>query len=373
MMLTIVFSQGAEAHSEHDKARFVANSGDDSGYCNNRFRPCKTVTYAAQKANKGDSILVAQGDYEIKSDQDLLYFTGQIVPVLGGYSQIDQYQVQNPDTFLTSVSGAPFRYAKQLSQQGFRVIRDTKATSKMALNGSSQSKSQLQLMQQRQISKACVDGKADGFDCNNLSLLAHVPLSEFTNNPRAANDIWGHVDLNTDKEYAIIGLRNGVAVVDVTVPTSPQIIGSILGSSSSWRDVKVYQYFDNTLLRWQAYAYATTEANEGLTIIDLNDLENGVSLVKRQTTDQSAHNIYISNIDYGLNIPLAGQTPAVHILGSNNLNGSFRSYSLTDPETLGATYSKSNNNQNDYTHDAASLTISDARAQNMEKHDLFFS
>tara|TARA_R110000751_G_scaffold3930_5_gene18488 strand:- start:13492 stop:16221 length:2730 start_codon:yes stop_codon:yes gene_type:complete len=363
MILAIGYSQGVLAHAEHDKARFVANNGDDVGSCNNRFRPCKTVTYAAQKANKGDTILVAQGQYVIESEQDLLYFTGQIVPVLGGYNQVEQYQGQNPDTYLTSISGVPAEYAQQLSQQGFHVIRDTKGAAKLSVLGKGLNLSQLQLMQQKQRNTTCIDGSADGFECNNMSLLAHVPLADFPNNPSAANDIWGHVDLNTAKEYAIIGLVNGVAVVDVTTATSPEVVGSITGFSSSWRDIKVYQYFDTSTLRWHAYAYSTTEANEGLTIIDLNDLDNGISLVKRQKTDSSAHNIYISNLDYSLNIPLAGQEPAVHILGSNNFGGSFRSYALTDPETLGATYSNSSGTRNDYTHDAATLIVNDARAQ----------
>tara|TARA_R110000868_G_scaffold349185_2_gene610486 strand:- start:265 stop:2604 length:2340 start_codon:yes stop_codon:yes gene_type:complete len=223
--------------------------------------------------------------------------------------------------------------------------------------------SQLRLMQQKQVNSTCIDGSADGFECNNMSLLAHVPLADFPNNPSDANDIWGHVDLNTEKEYAIIGLRNGVAVVDVTIPTTPEVVGSILGLSSFWRDIKVYQYFDSSTLRWRAYAYSTTETDEGLTIIDLNDLENGISMVRRQTTDISAHNIYISNLDYALNIALAGQEPAVHILGSNNFGGSFRSYALTDPETLGSTYSNSSGTRDGYTHDTASLIINDARAQ----------
>jgi hypothetical protein len=55
MILAIGHSQGVQAHAEHDKSRFVADSGENQGHCNNRFRPCKTVTYAAQKANKGNT------------------------------------------------------------------------------------------------------------------------------------------------------------------------------------------------------------------------------------------------------------------------------------------------------------------------------
>jgi choice-of-anchor B domain-containing protein len=363
MMLCIGNSQGVLAHAEHDKARFVANTGKDTNNCSNRFRPCKTVTYAVQQANKGDTILVSQGLYVIESEQDLLYFTGQIVPVLGGFNQVSQYQEQNPDTYLTSISGVPGAYAEQLNQQGFHVIRDTKNLTKFSLQGKGLSVSQLQLMQKKQANTPCIEGNAGGFACNNMSLLAHIPLSDFPNTPISANDIWGHVDLNTEKEYAIIGFRNSIAVLDVTAPTTPKIIGSISGLPSTWRDIKVYQYFDTSSLRWQAFAYSTTEADEGLTIIDLNDLENGISVVKRQTTDRSAHNIYISNVDYGLNIALAGQEPAVHILGSNNFGGSFRTYTLSDPETLGSTYFNTLGTRNDYTHDASSVTINDARAQ----------
>jgi choice-of-anchor B domain-containing protein len=363
MMLCIGHSQGVLAHAEHDKARFVASNGEDQRNCSNRFRPCKTITYAAQHANKGDTILVARGQYIIESEQDLLYFTGQIIPVLGGFNQVDQYQEQNPDTYQTSISGVPAEYAEQLTQQGFHVIRDTKGLSNLSLQNKGLNISQLQLMQQKQINTPCVDGSAGGFSCNNMSLLAHIPLSDFPSTPISANDIWGHVDLNTEKEYAIIGLRDGVAVVDVTTPTSPAVVGSISGRSSSWRDIKVYQYYDTSTLRWQAYAYSTTEANEGLTIIDLNDLENGISVVGRQTTDRTAHNIYISNLDYVLNVALTGQEPRVHILGSNNFGGSFRSYTLSDPETLGSTYTNSFGTRNDYTHDASSLNITDARAQ----------
>jgi choice-of-anchor B domain-containing protein len=363
MMLCIGSSQVVLAHAEHDKDRFVSYTGENLSDCSNRFRPCKTVTYAAQRANKGDTILVSLGEYVIKSEQDLLYFTGQVVPVLGGFNQVDQYQEQNPDTYLTSISGVPAEYTKQLSQQGFHVIRDKKGLTNVSLSGKGLNTSQLQLMQQKQVNMPCVDGNAAGFECNNMSLLAHVPLSDFPSTPISANDIWGHIDLNNKKEYAIIGLRNGVAVVDVTTPTSPEVIGSISGLSSSWRDIKVYQYFDTSTLRWQAYAYSTTEADEGLTIIDLNDLENGISLVRRQSTDSTAHNIYISNVDHGLNIALTNQKPAVHILGSSNFGGSYRSYSLSDPETLGSTYINSLGTRNDYTHDASSISINDARAQ----------
>ena len=47
VLLLAFVSQGAQAHTDHDKARFVAEDGVDAGKCDNRFRPCKTLSYAA--------------------------------------------------------------------------------------------------------------------------------------------------------------------------------------------------------------------------------------------------------------------------------------------------------------------------------------
>jgi choice-of-anchor B domain-containing protein len=364
MLLPLVFSQGIQAHAEHDKARFVANNGLDVGLCNNRFRPCKTVTYAAQQAAKGDKILVSQGQYHIGSEQDLLYLSGQVVPVLGGFDQIDQFQNQNPDTFVTSLTGVPADFAEQLSQQGFHVIRDSKALSNVSLLGKGSAFEGISLMQKSQGTSECLNGEAAGFSCDNIALLSHVALTEFPTLPTAANDIWGHTDLNTGKEYAIIGLSNAISVVDVSQPDTPTIVGSISGQSTSWRDIKVMQYFDVNSNRWRAYAYATADnISEGLTIIDLSNLPQRISLVTRQTLDASAHNVYISNVDYGLNIALTGTGPLLHIAGSNRTNGAFRTYNLLNPELPSLQFQTLNASRSDYTHDASSVLITDSRAQ----------
>ena len=69
VLLLAFVSQGAQAHTDHDKARFVAEDGVDAGKCDNRFRPCKTLSYAARQANKGDKILVAEGQYYFDNAQ----------------------------------------------------------------------------------------------------------------------------------------------------------------------------------------------------------------------------------------------------------------------------------------------------------------
>ena len=364
MLLAIAFSQDTFAHAEHDKARFVAVDGRDQGQCNNRFRPCNSIAYAAQQAAKGDRILVAQGKYQVKSEEDLFYLIAQVVPVLGGYDRLDNYQGQNPNIYQTRVSGVPLEFAEQLSAQGFKIIRDTKGLTQSKAQGKSTGFAKLKMMQSKQSAASCSDGQSAGFSCQNMSLLAHIPNASFPDSPSTANDIWGHIDLNTNKEYAIIGLRNGISVVDVSTPDAPQIIDSISGQSTTWRDIKVHQFYDQATQRWRAYAYATADnVSEGLTIIDLSGLPNSIRLVTRQMSEPAAHNVYISNVDYGLNIALPGLEPLLHIAGSDESSGALRSYRLDDPELLTLIYQPSAPTSADYSHDLSSLLVKDERAQ----------
>ena len=104
------------------------------------------------------------------------------------------------------------------------------------------------------------------------------------------NDIWGWVDSNGD-EYALVGLRNGFSVVNVTNPSSPLEEFFIPDLNSTWRDVKT----------WGNYAYVTTEANAGLLIVDLTDMTGSTYTHLTQFTNNSggsvsftsAHDIYI--------------------------------------------------------------------------------
>lgn len=345
------------AHSEHDKARFVAESGKDSGDCANRFRPCKSIAYAQLQAKKGDKILVAQGSYTVSSALEVLQLDNLINPVFAGYSTTDNYQIQAPKQNTTTLVGVPLEYRALAQRKGFNVIVDSK--SQRFNDDLNKARVQLAALQQRQQNLTCENGMAGEFSCNNIDLVSHVPLSEFAADD--ANDVWGHVDLNTGNEFAIIGLRNGVSVVSLADPSNPQVVGKITQQSTTWRDVKVYQYFDSTLRRWQAYAYLTADsATVGLTILDLNDLPNAVTVANTTTTDTAAHNVYISNVDYSLNIALNNQ-PGLHILGQPRFSGAMRTYSLENPEVPSVAYTPQNANALLYTHDASSVNITDER------------
>ncbi|MCH8221405.1 MAG: choice-of-anchor B family protein [Proteobacteria bacterium] len=205
----------------------------------------------------------------------------------------------------------------------------------------------------------CVNGSAGGFPCNKVDVLSHIALDEFSSNPQRANDIWGFYDLNTEREYALIGLENGVAIVDVSNPSSPFEIDTVAGASSTWRDIKVYQFFDETSQRFHAFAYVTTDnANIGLRLIDLSGLPHSVSGSVAVSPELSAHNVYITNLDYTTNSVVDGVPPVLYTAGSNLSNGRIRAYALDVPTVLTLTADAPVVGSS---HDLSSVTIRDAR------------
>src|SRR4051812_41716703 len=95
----------------------------------------------------------------------------------------------------------------------------------------------------------CVNGMAGTFPCNRVDLAAFLPVADIDGTNAlgvTANDIWGWTDPLTDREYALVGLSNGVAFVDVTNPTSPIYLGNLPTHADDpnfriWRSVKVYR------------------------------------------------------------------------------------------------------------------------------------
>lgn len=356
VMLLAFTSQGAYAHIDHDKARFVAADGIDDGQCNNRFRPCKTLAYAAMQASKGDKILVAEGTYTLNSSIQSIILNDSMMPILGGFSRTDHFQVQNPTVNNTTIINAPAYLAESLYQKGFNAISDGKsgeAITRLPQNA---------LTQQTRASTTCESGFADEFPCDNVNLLSQVPINQLSTLSNDVNDIWGHVDLNTQREYAIVGMNASVVVVDITTPSAPSVVGEVQGRNTGWRDIKVLQYYDSTASRWQAFAYSSSES-EGFAIIDLNDLPNSVSLSARNRDDNNAHNIYVSNVDYTFNTAINNATPQLHLVGQDSNGGAFRSYNLDVPQTPAASFTPNGLTRADYTHDIASMFITDGRAQ----------
>ncbi len=145
----------------------------------------------------------------------------------------------------------------------------------------------------------------DSLDVQKLGQLAYS---------QTINDLWGWVDTANAKEYALVGVQNGLSVVDVTNPNSPVQVKFFAGASSTWRDMKT---FGN-------YAYTVHDVyngqSDGIFIVDMTTIGNQNPTVFRRNPSlqvgqssgvfQRAHNLYIDENGFlylfGANLGVGG-------------------------------------------------------------------
>ncbi|MGC1515843.1 MAG: choice-of-anchor B family protein [Maribacter sp.] len=188
----------------------------------------------------------------------------------------------------------------------------------------------------------CVNGMAGEYPCNGFDLLGRVSL--LTMGAGSANDIWGWTDASTGKEYALMGLDNGTAFIDISNATAPLYLGKLptATTASSWRDIKVYG----------DYAYIVSEAsNHGVQVFDLKNLRDVANPPQEFTADGrytaigNAHNIVI-NEDSGFAYPVGTAT-------DDAFNGGVHFLDLQNPISPSLSGGWGDNG---YTHDAQVIT-----------------
>ncbi len=152
---------------------------------------------------------------------------------------------------------------------------------------------------------------------SNVNLFSNVALNEFPAPiPSSANDVWGYVS-PSGREYAIIGLSNSTAFVEVTDPSNPVIVGKIPDAFSIWSDMRTYG----------EYAYNANEGSGGLQTINLTQIDAGiVSLVGSLTQNglQTSHTLAV-NEESGF-LYLCGSN-----LGPGGFGGDLVPLSLANP------------------------------------------
>jgi choice-of-anchor B domain-containing protein len=119
--------------------------------------------------------------------------------------------------------------------------------------------------------QACVGGLAAGvYPCSNVDLLEFMPHATFgtASSGVKTNSLWGWTDPDTGHEWVLLGLNNGTAFIDVTDPEAPVYAGKLpthVGTSNTWRDVRVYQN----------HAYVVSEqGGHGMQVFDLTQLRD---------------------------------------------------------------------------------------------------
>ncbi len=188
----------------------------------------------------------------------------------------------------------------------------------------------------------CEAGIAMVYPCQGYDMLFQMRLNAF--NANAANDIWGWTDTSTGNEYALIGLDNGTAFVDITDAENPIYLGklSTATESSIWRDIKVYN----------DYAFIVSEAKDhGMQVFDLKKLRDVTDPPEIFAADAryigigNAHNIVV-NEEMGFAYP-------VGTARNDDFNGGVHFINIqtpTNPIRVGGY------GVNGYTHDAQVIT-----------------
>lgn len=347
------------AEADDGKPRYVAGSGRDQGDCQNRFRPCQTLGFAIAQAGKGDSIQVAEGRYTVRNAQDLSELLSVPGRVNAGFRQISGYS-ERAEASETVLIGVPPEFRERFEAAGFTVIVDTKGldVSRDEAQRMRALTFQVALSEQSHAAAPCAAGSSAGFACQSVSLLSHLSLPDMAPKSSTGNDVWGFYDLNTGKEYALMGLRSGVAVVDVTNPEAPEQVASASGTATTWRDIKIYQLYDSAARRWRAYAYVTADAvSDPMMLLDLSGLPNGIERVAYTSDFQAAHNVYLVNTDYTFGVARTPAMPELAIAGANVGFGNYRLYSLANPRSPQRQFVSNGG----YAHDLASFAVTDAR------------
>ena len=229
----------------------------------------------------------------------------------------------------------------------------------------------------------CNDGLAnDTYTCNNVDLFSIVtPAQLLVDQPVGRlflNDLWGWTDPETNKEYALVGVNDGVTFVDISNPNEPIVLGKLpqpataskvpavtngptplspgcwfkpagtidnvstqqananaLGST--WRDLKV---FNNHL-----FVVADGQRNHGMQVFDLTQLrnvENAPATFSALTTYndlESAHNIAINETTgfayvTGVRIGAECSNGGLHIIDINDPANPVFAGCYNEPEAL---------------------------------------
>lgn len=358
LIVACFFAAPAFSHSGDEPPVFVAADGVDTGLCQQPENPCQTIDYAISKLGKGGQIRVASGPYKIVSDNELFHLLHGTIDIRGGFEDGTFSEETASPTILT---GVPRDYAESLAERGFFVAPDHKAADRGTYSKVRKQLAQHEALKASMPATPCAGGNVNGMGCEGIDLLSHVGMANISANPGTGADVWGFVDLNSNREYAIMAFDIGTAVFDVTDAKNPREVGFVDGQLTSWRDIKVYQFWNAADERWNANAYITTDGStDGLFVIDLSGLPHRIERVNYTSDFSQAHNVYATNTDFGTGLSLTGAEPTLIVAGSNIDQGPYRAYNVANPAAP-VFAAMPGSGSNDYIHDAASMIITDSR------------
>lgn len=167
-------------------------------------------------------------------------------------------------------------------------------------------------------------GSSGPFPSFNVDLLSQVRLEEMlgNNDDTWGNSVWGWVDPQTGREYALMGRTDGTSFFDITTPTTPVQLGFLPTASgvvTSWRDMRTHGN----------YAYIVQDAaNHGMQVFDMTRLRNVDLSGGPVTFTQDALYTGFANAH---NLQINQATGFAYAVGTNTYSGGLHAVDLSNP------------------------------------------
>jgi len=230
------------------------------------------------------------------------------------------------------------------------------------------------IVQSLDLEKTCIDGKAGEFECNNVDLIAHLPLNFFVDtntdqSPTNANDVWGWTHESSGREFVLWCTTQGAFFVEVTDFGHIKISGylpSSNGGSSPWRDLKVIG----------DYAYVGAEMKEqGMQVFDLTRLLNAECVSEFYCKEFTADTVYFGTEDVPVknthNVVANPDTNYIYLVGGSRKSGCGGGLHIVDVSNpLQPTFVACYDNDG-YVHDAQCV-VYDGPDTNYQEKEICF-
>ncbi len=206
---------------------------------------------------------------------------------------------------------------------------------------------------------ACVDGKADLYECSNVDLIGHLDLTEIGGGQ--GSDSWGWKHEPTGRYFALVGRSNGTSFVEITDPSAPVYLGNLPstnGTSSTWRDIKTFN--DHAFI-------VADNIPHNMQVFDLSELLN----VENAPVTFSPNKLYDSaSFLSAHNIVINEATGMAYLVGGNTCNGGLHMVDINQP--LNPTF-RGCAGADGYTHDAQCLIYNGPDTEHHDKELCFAS
>jgi len=202
----------------------------------------------------------------------------------------------------------------------------------------------------------CTNGTAGEYPCNGYDLQSFISLNEM--DAFEGNDSWGWTDPQTGKEYAIMGLNNGTAFIDISNPVAAIYLGKLPThtQNSIWRDIKTYNN----------HAFIVSEAsNHGMQVFDLTRLRDVSN--PPENFDEDAH---YSGFGNAHNIVINEDSGYAYAVGTSTFNGGPHFIDISNPLNP---IPAGGYGDDSYSHDAQVVTYSGPDTEHLGKEILIGS